>query len=58
MKPIYFILILLSGCAAEKQALNDAMENIQMIQDPIERGLSWIALSILVSAIIRAFANE
>ena len=48
-------LLWLSGCSSYCKQLHDETTSIQ---DPTERGLMYVAISIIIAAIIRGFMNK
>lgn len=49
---------LFCGCGVFKEKINEVKQSVMAIQDPTERGLVWIAIAIVVSAVIRAHFNK
>jgi len=55
---ITITILLLTGCAEIKQSYSEFISLGMGIEDPTERGLAYVAIAIIISAVIRGFLNK
>jgi hypothetical protein len=49
--------VFLSSCGLDKE-IDKVSETVNAVSDPVERGLTWVAVAIVVNGILRALFNK
>jgi len=50
--------LLIAGCSEIHNFYNKAISPVTEIADPTERGLTYVAMALIISAVIRGFLNR
>lgn len=54
---ITLLCLLLSSCGLNEKA-NEVADVVSKVPDPIERGLIWVAIAIVLNGVIRGIMND